>query len=154
MRQRPSRDEGPVRGGGELDVVPRRFIYKNHRRQKYTCSCGSCIDTALGPDKLVPGGRYSIAFAIYVAISKYCDHLPLERLVRMMARDGLVVTSQTLWDQIERLTWTVESGPVCRSPASGARLHAASNTAAPSPSRRQRAFHRWSCIAKSKLIQP
>jgi transposase len=94
---------------GEIDVVPMRFIYKNHRRQKYACGCGSCIDTALGPDKLVPGGRYSIAFAIYVAISKYCDHLPLERLVRMMARDGLVVTSQTLWDQIERLAWTVES---------------------------------------------
>ena len=86
-----------------------RFVYKNHRRQKYACSCGSCIETALGPDKLVPGGRYSIDFAIYVAISKYCDHLPLERQVRMMARDGLVVTSQTLWDQIEHLTWVVES---------------------------------------------
>jgi transposase len=27
----------------------------------------------------------------------------------MMAREGLVVTSQTLWDQIEQLTWLVES---------------------------------------------
>ena len=27
----------------------------------------------------------------------------------MMARDGLVVTSQTLWDQIEQLCWVVES---------------------------------------------
>ena len=94
---------------GEIDVLPMRFIYKNHRRQKYTCTCGSCIDTALGPDKLVPGGRYSVDFAIYVAISKYCDHLPLERLVRMMSRDGLVVTSQTLWDQIERLARIVAS---------------------------------------------
>ena len=94
---------------GEIDVLPMRFIYKNHRRQKYTCTCGSCIDTALGPDKLVPGGRYSGDFAIYVAISKYCDHLPLERLVRMMSRDGLVVTSQTLWDQIERLARIVAS---------------------------------------------
>ena len=94
---------------GEIDVLPMRFVYKNHRRQKYACSCGSCIDTALGPDKLVPGGRYSVDFSIYVAMSKYCDHLPLERQVRMMSRDGLVVTSQTLWDQIERLAWIVES---------------------------------------------
>jgi transposase len=94
---------------GEIDVLPMRFVYKNHRRQKYTCSCGSCVETALGPDKLVPGGRYSVDFAIYVAIAKYCDHLPLERLVRMMSRDGLVVTSQTLWDQIERLVRIVES---------------------------------------------
>jgi transposase len=101
--------KGQYEEAGEIDVIPMRFVYKNHRRQKYACSCGACIDTALGPDKLVPGGRYSVDFAIYVAISKYCDHLPLERQVRMMARDGLVVTSQTLWDQIERLTWVVES---------------------------------------------
>jgi len=96
----------------EIDVVPLRFVIKRHKRQKYACRCGSCIETALGPDRLTPGGRYSVDFAIYVAISKYCDHLPLERLVRMMAREGLVVTSQTLWDQIEQLTWLVESaGP-------------------------------------------
>jgi transposase len=93
----------------EIDVVPMRFVIKHHRRKKYTCRCGSCIETALGPDKLCPGGRYSVGFAIHVAIAKYCDHLPLERQVRMMAREGLVVTSQTLWDQIEQLTWVVES---------------------------------------------
>ena len=94
---------------GEIDVIPMRFVYKNHKRQKYVCGCGGCVDTALGPDKLVPGGRYSVDFAIYVAIAKYTDHLPLERQVRMMARDGLVVTSATLWDQIERLVRLVES---------------------------------------------
>lgn len=93
----------------EIDVIPLRFVRKRHKRKKYACGCGSCIETALGPDKLCAGGRYSVDFAIYVAISKYCDHLPLERQVRMMARDGLVVTSQTLWDQIEQLTWVVES---------------------------------------------
>jgi transposase len=93
----------------EIDVIPLRFVRKRHRRKKYACRCGGCIETALGPDKLTAGGRYSVEFAIYVAISKYCDHLPLERQVRMMAREGLVVTSQTLWDQIEQLTWVVES---------------------------------------------
>ncbi len=93
----------------EIDVLPLRFVTKRHKRKKYACRCGSCIETALGPDKLCPGGRYSVSFAIYVAISKYCDHLPLERQVRMMAREGLVVTSQTLWDQIEQLAWLLES---------------------------------------------
>jgi transposase len=101
--------EGQYEEHDEIDVVPLHFVVKHHRRQKYACRCGGCIETALGPDKLTPGGRYSIDFAIYVAISKYCDHLPLERQVRMMARDGLVVTSQTLWDQIEQLAWLVES---------------------------------------------
>lgn len=93
----------------EIDVIPLRFVIKRHKRKKYRCRCGACIETALGPDKLVAGGRYGVNFAIYVAISKYCDHLPLERQVRMIARDGLVVTSQTLWDQIEQLAWIVES---------------------------------------------
>jgi transposase len=92
----------------EIDVLPLRFVRKRHKRKKYVCRCGSCIETALGPDKLCVGGRYSVNFAIYVALSKYCDHLPLERQVKRMAREGLVVTSQTLWDQIEQLTWVVE----------------------------------------------
>src|SRR5690606_29499490 len=54
--------------------------------------------------KLFDGARYSINFALHVAINKYADHLPLERQVRGMKRDGLIVTSQTLWDQLERLT--------------------------------------------------
>lgn len=101
--------EGQYEEHDEIDVVPLRFVIKHHRRKKYTCRCGACVETAPGPDKLVAGGRYSVGFAIHVAISKYGDHLPLERLVKMMARDGLVVTSQTLWDQIEQLTWVVES---------------------------------------------
>ena len=35
-----------------------------------------------------------------VAIAKYADHLPLERQVKMMAREGLTIDSQTLWDQL------------------------------------------------------
>jgi hypothetical protein len=31
------------------------------------------------------------------------DHLLLERQVRTMAREGLAIDSQTLWDQLERL---------------------------------------------------
>ena len=44
-----------------------------------------------------PGGRYAPEFAVGVAVAKYADHLPLERQVRMMAREGLIVESQTLW---------------------------------------------------------
>ncbi|MFL5298752.1 MAG: IS66 family transposase [Anaeromyxobacteraceae bacterium] len=94
---------GQYEESDEIDVVERRFVLKKHRRKKYRCACGGCVDTALGPLKLMAGGRYSIDFAIAVAIQKYLDHLPLERQVRIMAREGLTVDSQTLWDQIDRL---------------------------------------------------
>src|SRR5438477_3121477 len=83
----------------EIDIVERSFRIVRHRRQKYRCRCGECITTAPGPAKLVPGGRYSVDFAGAVAVAKYLDHLPLARQVRQMARVGLVVDTQTLWDQ-------------------------------------------------------
>ena len=55
----------------EIDVVERSFRIVRHKRQKYRCRCGAGIETALGPDKLVAGGRYSIDFAVDVAIAKF-----------------------------------------------------------------------------------
>lgn len=94
---------GQAEESEEIDVLAREFVLKKHIRKKYRCRCGACIETAPLPPRLVPGGRYSLAFAISVAISKYADHLPLERQVRIMKREGLVVESQTLYDQIEAL---------------------------------------------------
>lgn len=87
----------------EVDVLERQFVLLRHKRKKYRCQCGGCVETALGPNKLMAGGRYSIDFAVSVAIAKYADHLPLERQVRVMKRQGLVVDSQTLWDQLNAL---------------------------------------------------
>jgi transposase len=84
----------------EIDYIPPKIVLKLHRRQKYRCSCNGCIETALGPVKLIPGGRNSVDFALHLAVSKYVDHLPLERQVRQMERSGLVIDSQTLFDQL------------------------------------------------------
>jgi len=92
----------------EIDVVERSFRVVRHKRQKYTCRCGECVETALGPPKLIPGGRYSVDFAIAVATAKYLDHMPLARQERQMEREGLVVTRQTLWDQLDALLGHLE----------------------------------------------
>ena len=92
----------------EIDVIERRFVITKHKRQKYRCRCGQCVETASGPVKLFAGARYSPKFAVTVAVDKYTDHMPLERQVRAMARDGLDVDSQTLWDQINALGRVLE----------------------------------------------
>jgi transposase len=98
-------DDLRVMGGQfeESELVSRvevKYIIKLHKRQKYRCGeCGH-IDTALGPLRLIPGGRYDISFVVQVALDKYLDNIPLERQVARMARHGLTVTSQTLWDQL------------------------------------------------------
>jgi transposase len=88
--------EGQSVDSEEIEVIERRFIRVKHRRKKYRCPCGGCVEVAIGPRKLIPGGRYSQDFAVHVAVAKYADHLPLERQVRMMRRQGLDVTSQAL----------------------------------------------------------
>lgn len=92
----------------EITVVQRRFVLVRHRRKKYRCRCNAAVVTAPGPTKLIPGGRYAPEFATEVAIAKYLDHQPLERQSRIMAREGLAVGSQTLWDQIEALARVLE----------------------------------------------
>jgi len=88
----------------EITVVERVFIIKEHKQKKYRCKCGGCIKTADKPPRVVEGGRYSTEFAVEVAVEKYLDHMPLERQCRKMKRDGLRVSSQTLWDQIWALS--------------------------------------------------
>lgn len=92
----------------EITVIERKFVVTRQQRQKYRCRCNGHVATAPGPVKLQDGARYSPAFAVEVAAAKYLDHLPLERQVRIMRREGLDVTSQTLWDQIEILARTVQ----------------------------------------------
>lgn len=96
---------GQTEDSEEITSIERSFVLVKHRRKKYRCACNGCIETALAPPKLSArpdrrGRRYSIEFAVDVAIGKYLDHLPLERQVRIMRRQGLDVDSQTLWDQI------------------------------------------------------
>jgi transposase len=97
--------EGQEEQSEEIDIIERKFVIVVHHKQKYRCcDCHSHVETAPGPVKLIPGGRYSTDFAIAVAVDKYCDHQPLERQTRTMKREGLVVSSQTLWDQLAALT--------------------------------------------------
>lgn len=98
---------GQFEEADEIHPVVRTFVVRRHKRKKYRCPCG-VIETALPPTKLIAGGRYSVGFAVEVATQKYLDHLPLERQVRIMAREGLVVDSQTLFDQILALARVLE----------------------------------------------
>lgn len=92
-----------------IDVVEVSYRVVKVKQQKYACACGGCVETALGPERATPGGRYSLDFAVKVAVDKYLDHIPLSRQERILRRHGLVVTSQTLWDQLNVLGRRLES---------------------------------------------
>ena len=104
---------GQTEDAEEITVVERQFVLVRHRRQKYRCRCNGCVATAPGPLRLatrpdVRGARYSPEFAVEVAVSKYLDHAPLERQVRIVQREGLTIDSQTLWDQLATLAGVLQ----------------------------------------------
>ncbi len=86
----------------------REYIVQELVAPKYRCKCGGQIKTAPRPPTHIKGGRYSLDFAIDVAIDKYVNHLPLDRQRRMMGRAGLVIDTQTLFDQLDGLTSHLE----------------------------------------------
>ena len=66
--------KGQTEDSEEVTVVERKFILVTHQKQKYRCRCNEAVVTAPGPVKLIPGGRYSLEFAVEVALQKYSFH--------------------------------------------------------------------------------
>jgi transposase len=100
---------GQVEASERITSVKLTYQVEHHVRQKYRCRCNGAVMTAPGPAQVRPGSRYAPEFGVGVAVAKYADHLPLERQVRMMAREGLTVESQTLWDQINAIAHHLEA---------------------------------------------
>ena len=94
---------GQAETSDRITTVKLTYQVEHHVRQKYRCACNGAVVAAPGPAQVISGGRYAPEFGVGVAVAKYADHLPLERQVRMMAREGLIVDSQTLWDQLNAM---------------------------------------------------
>ena len=95
--------KGQFDSSKEAHVLQRAFVMVEHQQNKARCPNGCCVKTAPTPRKLFSGARYSIDFALEVAIQKYLYHMPLVRQVRQMQTEGLEVDTQTLWDQLNKL---------------------------------------------------
>ena len=99
-------DESEVIGS-----IQRKWVIKKHIKKKYRCKNGCAVVTADGPDSLIKAGRYEVGVAVDSAVAKYEDHIPLNRQVKMAAREGIKLTTQTLWDQI--LALATRFAPLC-----------------------------------------
>jgi transposase len=86
-----------------IDVVERKWVVKKAKLKKCRCPRGCHVETALGPERMIKGGRYAPNVAITSATAKYLDQIPLDRQVKMAGRQGARLTSQALWDQLYAL---------------------------------------------------
>ena len=96
----------------ELDYVPAQLVVKEHVKVKLACSyCKNGVQTAKLPPEVQPieRGRPGVGLLVYIIISKFCDHLPLHRLEKMFARDGVSIAKQRMWDWIEAIADQLKS---------------------------------------------
>lgn len=80
---------GVTEDSERLTVIPKRFEIIRTKRMKYRCSCHGCILAAATPARIIEGSSYSDEMIVDVALSKYCDLIPIERYCKMAARGGL-----------------------------------------------------------------
>ena len=67
----------------QLTVIPKKYEILVQKRVKYRCNCQGCIVTANAPARIVSGSSYSDEMILDVALSKYCDLIPIERYAAM-----------------------------------------------------------------------
>jgi transposase len=82
-------DSGMTENSEQLTVIPKKFEIIVQKLVKYRCSCHGCVTTAEAPARIIPGSSYSDEMVLDVALSKYCDLLPIHRYVGMAARAGV-----------------------------------------------------------------
>jgi transposase len=73
----------------QLEYVPARFKVIRHVRPKLACVSCQSIFQAAAPSRPIARGVAGPALLANVLVSKYCDHIPLHRLARIHARDGV-----------------------------------------------------------------
>lgn len=83
-------DTGLRETAQQLTVIPKKFEIVETSRVIYGCSCchGGMVTTP-APARIMEGSSYSDEMILDVGLSKYVDLLPIDRYVKMAARQGV-----------------------------------------------------------------
>ena len=88
-----------------LEYVPSYFKRVVHIRPKMSCRTCETIVQAPMPSLPIERGRPGPALLAHVAVSKYCDHLPLHRQSGIYGRAGVDLDRSTMADWIGQLAF-------------------------------------------------
>jgi len=89
----------------QLDIEPAKIKVLRHRRQKYACPCcEQYLITATKPAQPIEKSIAAPGLLAYVAVSKYCDALPLYRQIAIFKRIGIELDRTTL------ANWMIKMG--------------------------------------------
>lgn len=85
----------------KLDYVPATLKVLEYRRPKYACrACTGEVASAKLPAFPIEQGMAAPGLLAYVLVSKFLDHLPLNRLEAIFRRQGIDLARSTLCDWV------------------------------------------------------
>lgn len=85
-----------------LEFVPAHFKVIEHRRKKYACKvCNLEVTRASSPDQAIEGSYAGSGLLAHILVSKYVDHLPLNRIRRIYLRSQVDLPASTLSDWVQ-----------------------------------------------------
>jgi len=89
----------------QYEYVPATMHIKETKRYKYSCKkCRKNVKTARMPSQAIPKSNAGFGLLSHLLVSKYQDHLPLNRLCNIFRRHGVEFKYSTLSD------WVIKSG--------------------------------------------
>lgn len=80
----------------KLHLIPAQVAVHRHIYPQYACQKCESIARTPAATELIAGGLPSNGTLAWLAVSKYADHLPLYRIVKMLERDGISLPLSTL----------------------------------------------------------
>lgn len=88
----------------ELEVIPMQVYVRRIIRKKYVCKNESLhgVYRARMPARIIPKGMAGPSLLSHILISKYVDHLPLERQEKIFQRHGIRIAKTTMSDWMRR----------------------------------------------------
>lgn len=87
------------RGG----IKPAEMFVNRYHRKKYACPHGHEVKSAKLPAGVIDSGKYEASVYAHIAVAKYNDHLPLNRMEGIFKRHGVKIPKQTMWDMLVRV---------------------------------------------------
>jgi transposase len=88
----------------ELDYHPGSLFKRRHIRPKYACrDCQEGVHIATMPPRPIDKGIAGPGLLAHLLTSKYCDHIPLNRLQGMLRRHRIDISVASLCDWVGRM---------------------------------------------------
>jgi transposase len=88
-----------------LEKIPARLKVIRHVRPRYACRTCEAVFQAPAPELPIERGRPGPGLIANVAVSKFCDGLPLYRQSVILGREGIEIDRATLADWLGHAAW-------------------------------------------------